>query len=812
MSDSIKFWTKHLAVYVGVAFLTAIIPIALFKGNISNDLIIGVLSLLVLGYSIAEGVWGAKGRIEGIRDSWQPPVRLILFMAEIFILILLGNHAMMNISHNAGLWGKTDGLVSLFMRMTVYYGVSWYLAKRFRNMVLFFLGIILFESLIIGISYLSFKENSVSLCLSSVTLSAFAGVLLAFFSSLRVKILIWKEVKEIWWVLVIALAIPLVMGAVAGFEKAYFLTAIAVYFLFTGFLGGRSFASESENHTMDYITTRPLHPRTLFLVKYFTGIGLIILLLLLSISFISGSPNFSLGEELVIIWAASVPLILFYSFCLIFSILTKDSLRSSLLGFGGAVVFGSLIALFVRNYPNTILPYIVKDQYIPLLGFLKGFFYYVIFISLITSVTGLIYYCSLKKRLEWKNGFAVMIPASLILLTAFHAYYYGDLRADYIKEDKPLITSENSSLFPWEQKLYYYQGIGNRNDSIIIGCLDLSNPVNPEVHVMKTAYDFYYNPFTVLFDKNNLYAISTNDFYNRNELIKYKLGQDGKIKEIGRIKAPSLPATEFSDWTTSTFVLLFDDPDNLYLTLRQKDKHLYYDKKGHLLRDPYSVPDRIEQLAFKRYCAVVDKRTFRTKEFFQIDSTMNLTPYFYGMKYKQYAFYYDYYSSTRKDKSLCLYDVSDWKHPRLVVKDILHFSMNDVNIYNRNYMDSMMKIQGNYLCFSMDKNALRVYDLSQLPKIREVSHVPYGFIDRMAESQAAGLSFRRLLLEGPNAFVINYRGVLWIDITDPAHPVIKKRDNSYDPSSYALYYKNRLYTWDMNRACTHIYDFGRGSQ
>ncbi len=108
---------------------------------------------------------------------------------------------------------------------------------------------------------------------------------------------------------------------------------------------------------------------------------------------------------------------------------------------------------------------------------------------------------------------------------------------------------------------------------------------------------------------------------------------------------------------------------------------------------------------------------------------------------------------------------------------------------------------------SVNKNLLEVYDISRLPEIHKISQISLGYADRQLDSMGYHYLNRTLFVEGPNAFVINPRGVYWIDVSNPAKPKIKGRDNSIDTRLPVVYIEKKLFVWNVRGLDIYLYDF-----
>jgi hypothetical protein len=798
------FWLKHFLLFLGVAGVIGGVEHLITPPEFIEHLdSVAVTSLgyslliyfLLISYSVIEGAWGAKSKNEGLKESRQTSVRVLLFLIEMAILITFSGKT---ISFFTDLMIEIASAVFV-MRFFIYFGLAWFLSQKIkRSWLVIIMGVPLavFLEILIYISFtLMLKDASGEIGSLAVSLIGFAGMLFTLLASRGVKYLVWKELRETWIAFAIVITVPVLIALFLGADTVYIISVSFLGFLFAGFLGGRSFASETENQTLDYLSTRPLHPRTLFLVKYLTGYGLsmIMLSIYIGISLLFGEhSSFDIKYDVAFGFFPAFVLTFFYSISLVFSFMTKDTLRSSLLGFGGCSIISSLLAITSYLFPDAEL-YLKKDLMIVGVYLYKSFFYYLAFFIFILGTAGVTYFSWLKKRLEWKNGFMAMIPASLVFLALFNANYFGAMRPDSLYTVNTSLTNNC-----WNQRIY--DASSNLTTTTVM-YMDTADANKYKITTMRPKIEAGF----VEFDKNYLYGLKRVVGKAEGEIIKYDLSQDSTVQEVKRVALPHVPATALSLKTAAGSVHLYNKNRELYAFLSLPERELYYGSNGRQIMEDKPVKYLYKQFEYKKWCAVYDKETLALKEFLAMDSTMNIFPWIYGISYHQYAFGVE---DERHYTWLNLYDASDWKHPRFLKRITKLGSMDLAWMLNQE-----MVIQGNYLYASLDKKALRVYDLRTLPELKEVSSVAYGFADRVAEYNEPFMSWRHLIVNSSDAIIINKRGVLRIDISNPAKPKIVGRDATFNPSDEVSCIGKKLYMMekysDGRVKSMRIYDFGR---
>lgn len=809
MTEKAKFWIKHGLMFIGVAFLVGlldhlIVSIEIHKtGQNYAYFYLVLIWVLWMLYSVLEGAWSATGKIEGVKESRQSPYRMLLFLTEMLILLWIGHRSVDNLIMTRGYLWK---VISYYVEFTFYYGTSWWVAKRYnKNWLGIVVGIL--ASILIQIAVLFWGRFLFPpLLLAYFILAGFVGILYMAFTTTRIKLLFWKELRETWWAFAIALIVPFLMAMVAGLDTAYFLSSASLGFLLAGFLGGRSFASETENHTLEFISTRPLHPRTLFLVKYFTGAGLIMLMDILLVSSVNFSKTLyqaTLIEIIISILISATPLLIFYSVCLTFSFLFRDSLRSSLFGFGAtAVIFMGLATIF---YEVPIwLYYFQKDIQLGNIFLVKTTFYFLMMMSLVMGITGSIYYCWLKKKFDWKNGFALLVPAALLLTFLFNSIYFGNMRPDIHQSTVPFRINNQENAHLWGNKLYYqdYEIYGR---GIRITCIDFSDPRHIRNSILR--YPLPDISWRSAYDRNYLYDINTVGRINPGELVQYDLSQETTIREVRRVKLPAIPPTPLSLQKTAGWgAQLYTDSTAIFAEIYQPFEVIYLDKHRNPIKDRKPVKYSDSFISKKIWCAVLDKESLKTIELFPVLPSMDLSVKLQGIGYQQYSFAVE---TPYPDTYLSLYEMSNWKYPKLIKRII---KLDTLSFYNSRQSDikKLMVIQGNNLYVSVNKNLLEVYDISRLPEIHKISQISLGYADRQLDSMGYLYLNRTLIVEGPNAFVINPRGVYWIDVSNPAKPKIKGRDNSIETRLPVVYIEKKLFVWNVQGLDIHLYDFNRG--
>ncbi len=782
------FWLKHFLLFLCTGVVIAgleqlITPFDLIEQlDITAAASIGysfVIILLLISFSAIEGAWGSLRSINGIKESWQIPFRVMFFLMEIIILISLPEKAVSFFVSPVTALSKEITTVEFLMRFFIYFGITRLLTLRLKKgwqgMLLGIFLCVLIEIILLSSIGSIFKGASRGVVRIAVSFVGFTGMLFTLLASRGVKYLVWKEIREIWIAFAIVIAVPVLIALFLGVNTVYILSAAFLGFLFTGFLGGRSFASETENQTLDYLSTRPLHPRILFLVKYLTGYGLsmIMLCVYIGICLLSDEHNaFNLKLGAATGAYPAFVLTLFYSISLIFSFMTKDTLRSSLLGFGGLSIMSSLLATTTYLFPDAGL-YLEKDFMIVEAYLYKSVFYYLVFFIFTMGIVGVVYYSWLKKRLEWKNGFMTMIPASLVFLALFNANYFGDMRPASVYTEYRIVTNNC-----WNQRIY---DASSNLTTTIVRYMDTADANKYKITTMNPKLEAGF----IEFDKNYLYGFKRVEGKAEGEIIKYDLSQDSTVQEVRRVALPPVHATALSLKTVAGSVHLYSKDNELYAFLSLPEKELYYGSDGRQIMEDKPMKYQYKQFEYKRWCAVYNKDTLALKEFIPLDSMMNITPWVYGASYQQYAFGIE---DERHYSWLNLYDASDWKHPRLL-KKITKFGSRDLAWM----LNQEIAVRGNYLYTSLDKKALRVYDLRTLPELKEVSSVAYGFADRAVDDNGPFMSWRHLIVNDSDAIIINKRGLLRIDISNPAKPKIIGRDATFSPSDEAAYIGNKLY-------------------
>lgn len=802
------FWLKHFLLFLCTAVVIAglerlITPFDLIEQlDTTAAASIGysfVIIFLLISFSVIEGAWGSLRSINGIKESWQTPVRIVFYLAEIVILISLPEKTFSFFVNPETALLKEITVAGFLMRFFIYFGITRLLTLRLKKvwqgMLLGLFLCILIEIIFLASIGLILEGASRGVVRTAISFVGFIGMLFTLIASRGVKYLVWKELRETWIAFAIVIAVPVLIALFLGVDTVYIISAAFLGFLFTGFLGGRSFASETENQTLDYLSTRPFHPRTLFLVKYLTGYGLsmIMLCVYIGIALLSGKHNaFGIKSGVAIGAFPAFVLTLFYSISLVFSFLTKDTLRSSLLGFGGFSIMSSLLALASYLFPDAGF-YLEKDFMIVEAYLYKSFFYYLVFFIITMGIVGVVYYSWLKKRLDWKNGYMTMIPTSLVFLALFNANYFGSMRPDSIYTENTILTNNC-----WNQRIYE---ASSNLTTTTVRYMDIADANKYKITIMSPKIEAGF----VEVDKNYLYGFKRVEGKAEGEIIKYDLSQDSTVQEVKRVTLPPVPATALSLKTAAGSVYLYSKDNELYVILSLPEKELYYGSDGRQIMEDKPMKYQYKQFEYKRWCAVYNKDTLALKEFTPLDSTMNLNPWVYGVSYHQYAFGIE---DERHYSWLNLYDVSDWKHPRLL-KKITKFGSRDFAWK----LNQEIAVRGNYLYTSLDEKALRVYDLRTLPELKEVSSVAYGFADRAVDDNGPFMSWRHLIVNDSDAIIINKRGLLRIDISNPAKPKIIGRDATFSPSDEAAYIGNKLYLLEKYSegrvGPMRIYDFNR---
>ncbi len=600
------------------------------------------------------------------------------------------------------------------------------------------------------------------------------------------KALIWKEIKEIWQVWLISLVnflLFLAIAKVTGFNIKILWVFPLYLELYSGFLGARSFAGEKIGGTLDYLYNRPIHPRTLLIVKYLIGYLQICFFYYL-IHYVFTVDTYirqSYGLMLVnydIFRHLGLSLSLFslfgiYSFCFLFSMLVNDTLRALFVGF-----FVTCLAyfMFVKVlmgwfWQHLALTFNTMIFRYPLYQYLIEIF--------ILGVIGIVYYSLYRKRLIWKTGFSLLIllgisiPCTLILLSR------GNI--------SPISKNNQLGL----REMHYFNnhiyGFGSHGQ---LQGINISNPNRLEevslIGILTTMNSNYISKI----DGQYLYAV---EHYPSNpQLVVYKITSNNVALEIERISfqedTSRLLALKFKETFLDTYNYFGKDSTFSWgmsqmgkrssyvwhtVYIYPKDnfvflKHLVKtSEKNWKLFSQFTTQHDERQFDFRQYplyqehLIQIDKKTWKITD--QLDTDSNLRQkirhYLDGQVVGNYSFY-------NAGNAIEIYDVSNWKEP-IVVSEI-KITPPYPSIDDLHYNPPIFIMKGNYLYTRTLTNPLVIYDLSDIKNPRKVGEAPWDWTERGERRYLWGgmdiLSNKRV--------VVSYeRGVLVFDVSHPQKPL-----------------------------------------
>ena len=597
------------------------------------------------------------------------------------------------------------------------------------------------------------------------------------------KLLEKKEIRETWKWFAGSLVGLLIIGFIFGKMdmRVYYAGMGMLYICFYAiFLGARAYAGERENHTFDYLSIRPIEPKTILGVKYKNGFIQILILTFIVTLWSNGTMDYLQSKmDLSPFLNFSITLWLF-SFSFLVSLVTRDTIRAALIGFTGGVI--TLSGAFIFFIPKP---------------FARGMDYYYIYVFIVLLVfiygmIGLLHESIQRKHLIWKSRYLGMILCSISFYFYGQPCFYGSLKPT---NTIPNIMDPRRYSETLTNKEHQWVVISDSHSSKYrwnVSMIDISNPLNPVLlkpHFNIKGYFQYH--FC-----NNTTMITMEEDNTGTQVVMYDFSDFAHPRETYR----KMLSTD----TEITYYFAYHTRNVAYFHEQYRD----YSKKYDELLKQITAEAKLKSLKLSK--GEINSQLNSRLHFG--DVRINLNDYkdiqhikrekinqeidgiWYSsdrLKENYLLSYEDRYSQSGKNS---IYDISDENHPRLVYQT--QFNRADGWHWNNHYLWgqwwSGMTAQGNYLYGSNRKHLLSIYDIQNIQNPKRISSIAWSMLDDYAFTG----SYRsdRFTIHN-NLLVIQYvRGFAFVDISNPKKPVLIGKYNVQTDDGFLQ--GNYYYAWN----------------
>jgi hypothetical protein len=505
--------------------------------------------------------------------------------------------------------------------------------------------------------------------------------------------IIWKEYRENRSFLLIVVSLLLLFKLLPGIDTDLKPILGMVLFVFlTCMMGSRAFSRETENRTHEYFSTLPVSNLSVFFIKYFMGLGMIFFLLSLAVS----SKSLVLGVQLLSSFMVPAAILMsLYTLCFLTSLIFRDTLRSFMAG--GTLGFLFYLWLFfqysgkVWNYIEmSKVPYVSTDFFVAVSLF--------ILTIILIGIAGILYLSRSRHQLIWKNGFLAFLVIPLLGLVPLHKDLLGNL------SPKEIVPA-----FLWSEYPFFYEEIHNGQFGLLYR--------NDRGPIIYRTYEI--NPDNL--ETSNLKATKIPVQY---AIARFRYLEDGKVYFLDCATTAPYPVVLARYLQDSQGGLVLD-----------KQVQLRFDKKPFFPFYPYANDSEV----LLKYTTITsaDKRlndyAHHEKRIVHFDK-QTLT-----LKSEQTLLegndIFNYSSIARKDKylfvstpdGLVVHYIIDSTRTATVDEFGKQILDSPVNNFYQNDFRGYTWLRGNYAYASNINNALEIYDISQLPKVKKLGAVPWGW-------------------------------------------------------------------------------------
>jgi len=523
-----------------------------------------------------------------------------------------------------------------------------------------------------------------------------AGILFSIYIYLEPgsRQLIWKEYRENrLFLLIVAggLVFFRMMPGIGIFMKP--ILGMVLFVFLTCLMGSRAFSLEVENRTHDYFSTLPVSRLSVFFIKYIMGIGMVFFLLSLAVS----SKSLVLGVQLITSFMMPAAILMsLYTLCFMTSLIFRDTLRSFMAGGTLGILF--YLWLFFQ-YSGKVWNYIelAKVTYISTDFFVAASLF--ILTLILIGIGGILYLSRSRHQLEWKNGFLAFLFIPLIGFVPLHKDFLGNLNP------KEVMPAFRMTEYPFFYEDIHNGQLGqlyqNATGPIIYRTyeINLDNLESSNIKTTKIPVQYARSRFRYLEDgKVYILDCATTAPY-QGIMTRYLRDARGGLVLDKQVnfrfeKKPYFPYYPFADdseillkYTTVTSA---DKGINDYA--HHEKRMLHFDKQTLALKGENSLKEEIRNVFISSWNSQKDRYFFVSTPrglvvHYIIDSTRTATVDEFG-------------------------------------KQILD---SPVNNFYQNDFKGYTWLRGNYAYASNINNALEIYDISQLPKVKKLGAVPWGW-------------------------------------------------------------------------------------